>query len=62
MRSQGLAQRISVIGGQRADRVGLGTPLDGIFWEEVDKVVRQFETDEVQCGDLAFLERAHEKK
>ena len=34
--------------------VGLGTPVDSIFREEVDVVVWQFETDEVQCGDLAF--------
>ena len=34
---------------------GLGTPVDGIFWEEVDVVVWRFETDKVQCGDLAFL-------
>ena len=34
--------------------VGLSTPVDSIFWEEVDVVVRRFETDKVQCGDLAF--------
>ena len=34
--------------------IGLGTPVDGIIWEEVDVVVRQFETGKVQCGDLAF--------
>ena len=34
--------------------VGLGTPVDGIFWEEVDVVVWRFETDKVQCDDLSF--------
>ena len=36
--------------------IGLGTPVDSIFWEEVDVVVRRFETDKVRCGDLAFLD------
>ena len=34
----------------------LGTPVDGVFWEEVDVVVWQFEADEVQCGDLVFAD------
>ena len=36
--------------------IGLGTPVDSIYWEEVDVVVWQFEADEVQCGDLVFAD------